>query len=148
MLNKLDITKNWLPRYTGMPLDRFGDYVLLTNFHNYVHLFAERFGCNVYGEDRTMPAATNSDGLTIINFGMGSSNAATIMDLLSSISGVKAPVTITSRRRSRRCLHSSCTSSCRTRSWSMKSTTAPVSFTPPTAGFGNMMPPSTKSCMT
>jgi len=85
MLNKLDITRNWLPRYTGMPLDRFGDYVLLTNFHNYVHLFADQFGCDVYGEDRTMPAATNSDGLTIINFGMGSSNAATIMDLLSSI---------------------------------------------------------------
>jgi len=85
MLNKLDITRNWLPRYTGMPLDRFGDYVLLTNFHNYVHMFADQFGCDVYGEDRTMPAATNSDGLTIINFGMGSSNAATIMDLLSSI---------------------------------------------------------------
>ena len=32
-----------------------------------------------------MQAATNSDGLTIINFGIGSSNAATVMDLLSSI---------------------------------------------------------------
>jgi hypothetical protein len=85
MLNKLDITKNWLPRYTGMPLDRFGDYILLTNFNNYVHLFAEQFGCDVYGEDRTMPAATNDAGLSIINFGMGSSNAATVMDLLSSI---------------------------------------------------------------
>jgi len=85
MLDKLAITRNWLPRYTGMPLDRFGDYVLLTNFSNYLHLFAEQFGCDVYGEDRTMPAATNNAGLTIINFGIGSSNAATIMDLLSSI---------------------------------------------------------------
>ena len=85
MLNKFEIAKNWLPRYTGMPLDRFGDYVLLTNFTNYVRLFAEHFGCDIYGEDRTMPAATNDAGLTIINFGMGSSNAATIMDLLSSI---------------------------------------------------------------
>ncbi len=84
MLDKLSITKNWLPRYTGMPLDRFGDYILLTNFNNYVHSFAEQFACDVYGEDRTMPAATNGDGLTIINFGMGSSNAATIMDLLSA----------------------------------------------------------------
>ncbi len=32
-----------------------------------------------------MQAVTNDDGLTIINFGMGSSNAATIMDLLSAI---------------------------------------------------------------
>jgi AMP nucleosidase len=31
-----------------------------------------------------MQAATNSDGLTIINFGIGSPNAATIMDLLSA----------------------------------------------------------------
>ena len=85
MLNKLEITRNWLPRYTGMPLDRFGDYILLTNFQNYVTKFAEQFDCDIYGEDRSMPAATNSDGLTIINFGMGSSNAATVMDLLSSI---------------------------------------------------------------
>jgi AMP nucleosidase len=85
MLNKLDITKNWLPRYTGMPLERFGEYILLTNFQNYVHMFADQFGCDVYGEDRSMPAATNNDGLTIINFGMGSPNAATIMDLLGAI---------------------------------------------------------------
>ena len=85
MLTKLDITKNWLPRYTGMPLDKFGDYILLTNFSNYVQKFAEQFDCELYGEDRPMQAATNSDGLSIINFGIGSSNAATVMDLLSSI---------------------------------------------------------------
>ena len=85
MRNKLEITRNWLPRYTGMPLEKFGDYILLTNFSNYVHLFADQFGCEVYGEDRSMPAATNDAGLTIINFGIGSSNAATIMDLLSSV---------------------------------------------------------------
>jgi AMP nucleosidase len=85
MLNKLEIAKNWLPRYTGMPLDKFGEFILLTNFNNYVQIFADQFGCEIYGEDRTMPAATNDAGLTIINFGMGSSNAATVMDLLSSI---------------------------------------------------------------
>lgn len=81
---KLDIAKNWLPRYTGMPIDRFGDYVLLTNFGDYVGRFAERFGCDVYGQGRAMQAATNDQGLTIINFGIGSPNAATIMDLLSA----------------------------------------------------------------
>lgn len=85
MLSKLDITRNWLPRYTGMPLDRFGDYILLTNFSNYVREFARQFDCQVYGEDRTMQAATNDAGLTIVNFGMGSSQAATIMDLLTSV---------------------------------------------------------------
>lgn len=82
--SKLDIAKNWLPRYTGMPIDGFGDYVLLTNFSNYVTEFAERFGCDVQGIGRPMQAATNSKGLTIVNFGIGSPNAATIMDLLSA----------------------------------------------------------------
>jgi AMP nucleosidase len=85
MVNRLDITKNWLPRYTGMPLDKFGEYILLTNFRHYVDKFAEMFSCDIYGEDKPMQAANNDDGLTIINFGIGSANAATIMDLLSAI---------------------------------------------------------------
>ena len=85
VLDKLSITRNWLPRYTGMPLDEFGEYILLTNFSNYVSTFATRFDTKVYGEDRPMQAASNADGLTIINFGIGSSNAATIMDLLSAV---------------------------------------------------------------
>ncbi len=84
MVTKLDLTKDWLPRYTGMPLEKFGPYVLLTNFRNYVSKFAKKFECEVHGEDRPMQAATNSDGLTIINFGIGSPNAATIMDLLTA----------------------------------------------------------------
>lgn len=84
MTDRLQIARNWLPRYTGMPLDRFGDYILLTNFSNYVRKFAERFSCDICGENRPMQAATNSAGLTIINFGIGSANAATIMDLLSA----------------------------------------------------------------
>jgi len=84
MKNKLEITRDWLPRYTGMPLDRFGDYVLLTNFSDYMDRFCERFGCDLYGDDRPMQAATSGHGLTMINFGIGSPNAATVMDLLSA----------------------------------------------------------------
>ena len=82
MKTKLEIAKNWLPRYTGTNIDDFGDYILLTNFHDYVVKFANRFGCEVKGEGRPMQTATNSAGLSIINFGIGSANAATIMDLL------------------------------------------------------------------
>jgi AMP nucleosidase len=67
-----------------MPVDEFGDYVLLTNFSTYVDRFVERFGCDKCGQDRPMQAATNTDGLTIVNFGIGSANAATIMDLLTA----------------------------------------------------------------
>ncbi len=85
MESKLEIAKNWLPRYTGMPLNQFGDYILVTNFKNYVEKFSKRFDVEIYGEGKAMQAATNTDGLTIINFGMGSPNAATIMDLLVAV---------------------------------------------------------------
>ncbi len=84
MPERIDIARNWLPRYTGMAIDDFGDYILLTNFRNYLDKFADRFGCDITGDDRPMQAATNNAGLSIINFGIGSANAATVMDLLSA----------------------------------------------------------------
>ena len=84
MKSKSEIVENWLPRYTGVPLEEFGDYILLTNFDNYVESFAELSGVEVRGLDKAMPSAT-SNGISMINFGMGSANAATIMDLLSAI---------------------------------------------------------------
>ncbi|MFO0974574.1 MAG: AMP nucleosidase, partial [Phycisphaerae bacterium] len=82
--SKLDLARAWLPRYTGMAIDHFGDYVLLTNFANYLQRFADEFACDIFGEDRPMQAATNSAGLSIVKFGIGSPNAAIIMDLLSA----------------------------------------------------------------
>ncbi len=82
MKTKLEIAKNWLPRYTGASIDEIGNYILLTNFQYYVESFAKRFKCDIKGENRPMRIATNSHGLSIINYGMGSPNVATIMDLL------------------------------------------------------------------
>ena len=84
MKSKEEIVENWLPRYTGTPLDKFGKFILLTNFGRYVKMFADWNNVEVNGLDMPMPNAT-AKGITIINFGMGSANAATIMDLLSSI---------------------------------------------------------------
>ena len=84
MRTKTEIVKNWLPRYTGCPLDSFGHYILLTNFTNYVEMFAERFGVEVAGRNCPMQSATAHD-ITILNFGMGSAMAATVMDLLAAI---------------------------------------------------------------
>lgn len=84
MKSKEEIVNNWLPRYTGVELKDFGKYILLTNFGNYVNLFAEIQNVKVDGLDKPMPSATSGD-ITIINFGMGSANAATVMDLLSAI---------------------------------------------------------------
>jgi AMP nucleosidase len=84
MKTKEEIVNNWLPRYTGEVLENFGKYVLLTNFSNYVTMFAQWHNVKVVGTDRPMQCAT-ADGITIINFGMGSPGAATVMDLLTAI---------------------------------------------------------------
>ncbi len=83
--SKEDIVINWLPRYTGRPLEEFGEYILLTNFSNYVKIFSEMNDhAPILGLDKPMQTCT-AGGITIINFGMGSPMAATIMDLLSAI---------------------------------------------------------------
>src|SRR5437899_9655315 len=84
MKTKNDIVRNWLPRYTGTPIEEFGKYILLVNFTNYVRMFAELHGVPVRGADLIMPNAT-ANGITIINFGMGSATAATVMDLLGAV---------------------------------------------------------------
>ncbi|MCC6319907.1 MAG: AMP nucleosidase [Phycisphaerales bacterium] len=84
MRTKQEIVKAWLPRYTGLAPKAFGRYILLTNFINYVEMFAERFGVPIVGRDKPMQTAT-AENITILNFGMGSAMAATVMDLLGAI---------------------------------------------------------------
>jgi len=84
MQSKEEIVQNWLPRYTGTPVDQFQKYILLTNFENYVDIFCELTGTEKQGKGKAMSSAT-SENITIINFGMGSANAATVMDLLSAV---------------------------------------------------------------
>lgn len=84
MKTKEEIVNNWLPRYTGQELDQFGEYIILCNFQNYVQKFAEMYDVPVSGRDKPMQCAT-ANGITILNFGMGSASAATCMDLLSAI---------------------------------------------------------------
>ncbi|MCL6525178.1 MAG: AMP nucleosidase [Thermoflavifilum sp.] len=84
MKTKEEIVKDWLPRYTGEKLTNFGKYILLTNFNDYLQMFANLHGVKIVGVGKPMPCAT-AEGITMINFGMGSANAATVMDLLSAI---------------------------------------------------------------
>lgn len=84
MKTKDDIVKNWLPRYTGMPLEKFEKHIILVNFSKYVKLFSEHNNAEIFGLDKEMQACS-AKGITIVKFGMGSSQAATIMDLLSAV---------------------------------------------------------------
>lgn len=84
MRTKEEIVSNWLPRYTGLALDAFKPHILLTNFDNYLDIFCEQTGGTVLVQDKAMKVAVAED-MIMINFGMGSANAATMMDLLSAI---------------------------------------------------------------
>lgn len=84
MKTKTEIVQNWLPRYTGTELNEFGEYIILVNFSAYLELFAKINNVEIKGRERSMPSATTGK-ITMIKFGMGSANAATIMDLLSAI---------------------------------------------------------------
>lgn len=84
MKTKEEIVANWLPRYTGQKIEEFGEYILLTNFRGYLDFFANYTGVEISDPTANMPCAT-WDGITMIDFGMGSPNAASIMDLLGAI---------------------------------------------------------------
>ncbi len=84
MKTKKDIVEDWLPRYTGRALEDFSKHIILTNFDYYLDLFAEKYNAPIIGENKNMPNVSH-DGITMINFGMGSANAATVLDLLSAI---------------------------------------------------------------
>ncbi len=81
---KTEIVRDWLPRYTGMALEQFGEYILLVNFSGYVKTFADQHNVYVHGNDKPMQTAT-AGGITIINFGIGSPNAGLVIDLLEAI---------------------------------------------------------------
>ena len=83
-ISKSKIVKDWLPRYTGAKLNELGEYILLTNFYKYLEVFSKIYNSEIRGLDKPMPHTT-ANGITIINFNMGSPNAATIIDLLSGI---------------------------------------------------------------
>jgi len=84
MNTKKEIVENWLPRYTGNKLENFSKYIILTNFNQYLELFCKKYKTHIVDKKKPMLCA-NAEGITIIDFGMGSANAATIMDLLSAV---------------------------------------------------------------
>ena len=59
MKTKSEIVDNWLVRYTGLELESFGEYILLTNFDKYVEIFSKIMKCKIEGEDKHMPSATS-----------------------------------------------------------------------------------------
>ena len=70
MNKKEKIAFDWLKRYTGTNPQEYGDWILLTNFQNYVEKFSKKFKTKINGMGGPMTSAINSDGISIINFGI------------------------------------------------------------------------------
>ena len=147
MRTKKEIVENWLPRYTGTAIENFGKYILLVNFGAYLETFARLNNVEILGSERSMPSAT-AGNITMIKFGMGSANAATVMDLLSAISWeitffllqpseAKEHLTIISHPKSRLFLHLICKKPSLPPSVIWASTIIQAQFIQPTAVFGN-----------
>jgi len=84
MKTKKEIVDDWLPRYTGTSLGDFGEFILLANFSGYLDMFSKWLNVPIMGKGKAMPSVTKGK-ISLINFGLGSPNAATIMDLLGAI---------------------------------------------------------------
>jgi AMP nucleosidase len=65
MITKKSLALSWLKRYTGSEPEELGNWILLTNFQNYVDKFGHRFNVTVKGTGGPMTSATNSDGLSM-----------------------------------------------------------------------------------
>lgn len=84
MKTREEIAGNWLARYTRRTPESFTPYVLLTNFNDYVDLFCGQCGVKPADYGANMRTAV-AGGMTMVNFGIGSPNAALVMDLLSAV---------------------------------------------------------------
>lgn len=86
MLKKSELVPIYLKRYTGKEIDYFGKYIILTNFNSHLKYFAASFNEEIiFDGDEAMITCTNPEGITMINFGIGTSLAATVIDLLVAI---------------------------------------------------------------
>lgn len=85
---RMDLSIQRISHYTGTPAADFQRYVLLTNYDMHMQSFLEKFpNCVQPNRKVQMPAyhhkVGDNEGVSIINIGVGPSNAKTITDHLS-----------------------------------------------------------------
>ena len=74
-----------LERYTGSKSSDFQPYILLTNFKAYVDLFSKRFDIPLNQGSVMRACHSKKEGISIIDYSVGSPVAALVVELLSFI---------------------------------------------------------------
>ncbi len=77
------IARDTLERYSGSPVADFQPYLLLTNFPRYVHYFAEKRGVKIIEGSMFKIAHCPQEGISILDFKIGSPAAALVLDLIA-----------------------------------------------------------------
>ncbi len=88
--HEAQIARDTLERYSGSEVDRFGSYLLLTNFSRYIRAFAETYQVPLMEGSMFTSAHAPDLDVSIVDFKLGSPAAALIIDLCSFLPKIKA----------------------------------------------------------
>lgn len=83
--DKQKTAREILERYTGAKAEKFNPYVILTNFHRYMNVFAEQFKGTTYEGSAMSVVHSPQVGVSMIDFKIGAPTAALIIEALSVI---------------------------------------------------------------
>lgn len=75
------IARESMQRYCGCPIEQFGEYLILTNFPQYVDYFVRTRAAKEFSGSSFKVAHSPKENLSILDFSMGSPMAALVMDL-------------------------------------------------------------------
>lgn len=84
------IARETLERYSGSEVERFGSFLLLTNFSRYIRDFAEKYQVPLMEGSMFTAAHAPELDISIVDFKLGSPAAALIIDLVSFLPNIKA----------------------------------------------------------
>ena len=87
-IEEAQFAKETLERYSGSPAEDFQPNLLLTNFPRYVDYFSEKYGVKVQEGAMFKVAHHVEEGISMLDFKIGSPAAALVVDLCSFL-GVK-----------------------------------------------------------
>ncbi|HIJ55850.1 MAG TPA: AMP nucleosidase [Deltaproteobacteria bacterium] len=90
-LREHEYIKHTLERYTNCSLDDFCEHVLITNFKQYIHAFQEKTGGEYHEGNFRIVNAKNLN-CTMIDFGIGSPQAALVVNCLAYLEKLKTVV--------------------------------------------------------
>ena len=86
-----EYVRQTLERYTNCPLDEFNDFILITNFKQYIEHFKDKTG-GTFSEGTFRAAHANDLNCSMIDFGIGSPQAALVINCLAYLDQLKAVI--------------------------------------------------------